>query len=112
MGDFNFVEDALDRNGKLSDNIVKDRQILGEWNDVKHDFDLTDTFGVVNPLCRRYTFTRANERSRSKIDRVFITDTEFGKVLRHSFITTPRNDHKVVQVELVTQQREDHDSEL
>ena len=49
MGDFNFVEDALDKNGKLPDNIVKDRQILGEWKDVKHDFDLIDTFRVVNP---------------------------------------------------------------
>ena len=42
MGDINFVEDALDRNGNLPDNIVKDRQILGEWNNVKHDFDLID----------------------------------------------------------------------
>ena len=43
MGEFNlnFVEDALDRNGKLPDNIVKDKQILGEWNDVKHDISKT-----------------------------------------------------------------------
>ena len=52
MGDFNFVEDALDSNGKLPNNIVKDRQILGEWNDVKHDFDLIGTFRVVNPYIR------------------------------------------------------------
>ena len=100
MGDSNFVEDALDRNGKLPNNIVKDRQILGEWNDVKHDFDLIDTFRVVNPLCGRYTFTHANKRSRSRTDRVYITDSESGKVLRHNFIETPRNDHKVVQVEV------------
>ena len=98
MGDFNFVEDALDRNGKLPNNIVKDRQILGEWNDVKYDSDLIDTFRVVNPLCRRYTFTHANKRSRSRIDRVYITDSESGKVLRHNFMETPWNDHKVVQV--------------
>ena len=79
MGNFNFVEDALDRNGKLPNNIVKDRQILGEWNDVKHDFDLIDTFGVVNPLCRKYTFTHANKRSRSRIDRENITGSESGK---------------------------------
>ena len=96
----NFVEDALDRNGKLPNNIVKDKQILGEWNDVKHDFDLVDTFRVVNPLCRRYTFTHANKRSRSRIDRVYITDSESGKVLRHNFIETPWNDHKVVQVDV------------
>ena len=80
MGDFNFVEDALDRNGKLPDNIVKDKQILGEWNDVKHDFDLVDTYRVVHPLCRRYTFTHGNKKSRSRINRVYITDSESGKV--------------------------------
>ena len=100
MGDFNFVEDTLDRNGKLPNNIVKDRQILGEWNDVKSAFDLVDTFRVINLLCRRYTFTHANKRSRSRIDRVYITDSESGKVLRHSFIETPWNDHKVVQVDI------------
>ena len=100
MGDFNFVEDALDRNGKLPNNIVKERQILGEWNDVKHVFDLKDTFRVVNLLCRRYTFTHANKGSRSRIDRVYITDSESGKVLWHNFIKTPWNDHKVVQVEV------------
>ena len=85
VGDFNFVEDAstLDRNGKLHNNIVKDRQILGEWNVVKHNFDLIETFRVVIPLCRRYTFTHANKRSRSRIDKVYITDSESGKVLRH-----------------------------
>ena len=100
MGDFKFVEDALDRNRKLLNNVVKDTQILGECNDVKHDFDLIDTFRVVNPLCRRDTFTHAKKRSRSRIDRVYITDSESGKVLRHNFIETPLNDHKVVQVEV------------
>ena len=63
IGDFNFVEDTLDRNGKLPNNIVKDRQILGDWNDVKSAFDLVDTFRVINPLCRRYTFTHANKEA-------------------------------------------------
>ena len=67
---------------------------------MKHDFDLIDTFRVVNSLCRRYTFTHANKRSRSRIDRVYITDSESGKVLWHNFIETPWNDHKVVQIEV------------
>ena len=91
MGDFNFVEDTLDRNGKLPYNIVKDGQILCEWNEVKSAFDLVDTFRVINPLCGRYTFTQANKRSRSRIDRVYVTYSESGKVLRHNFIETPWN---------------------
>ena len=70
MGDFNFVEDALDRNGKIPNNIVKFKQILGEWNDVKHNFDLVDICRAVNPLSGRYTSTHTNKRSRSRTDRV------------------------------------------
>ena len=74
--------------------------ILLKMHDVKDDFDVIDTFRAVNALCRRYTFTHADKRSRSRIDRVYITDSESGKVLRHNFIETPWNDNKVVQVEV------------
>ena len=66
---------------------------------MKSAFDLVDTFRVIKPLCRRHTFTHANKRSRSRIDRAYITGSEAGKVLRHNFIDTPLNDHKVVQVD-------------
>ena len=67
---------------------------------MKHDFDPVYTFRVVNLLCKRYTFTHAYKRSRSRIDRIYITDSESGKVLWHNFIETQWNDHKVVQVEV------------
>ena len=35
MGDFNFAEDALDQNGKLPNNLEKDRQVLFDWNRIK-----------------------------------------------------------------------------
>ena len=63
MGDFNFVEDALDRNGKLPNNLEKDRQVLFDCNKIKTDFDLVDTFRILNPLSRRYSFTHQNKES-------------------------------------------------
>ena len=35
MDNFNFVEDTLDRNGKLPNNLEKDRQVLFDWNKIK-----------------------------------------------------------------------------
>ena len=58
MGDFNFVEDALDQNGKLPNNLEKDRQVLFDWNKIKTDFDLTDTFRILNPLSRGHLHTK------------------------------------------------------
>ena len=46
MGDLNFVEDALDRNDKIPNNLEKDRQVLFDWNKIKTDFNLVDTFRI------------------------------------------------------------------
>ena len=63
MGDFNFVEDALDRNGKLPNVIEKDRYLFSEWKNLKDDYDLIDTFRVLSPLIRRYSFTHPNKKT-------------------------------------------------
>ena len=100
MGDFNFVEDSLDRNGKLPNNLEKDRQVLFDWNKITTDFDLVDTFRILNPLSRRYSFTHQNKKSRSRIDRIYVTDKESGKIMRQGFIDTPWRDHKIITVEM------------
>ena len=63
IGDFNFVEDALDRNGKLPNALEKDRYLSSEWKSVKDDYDLVDTDTVLNPLIRRYSFTHPNKKA-------------------------------------------------
>ena len=97
---FNFVEDSPDRNGKLPNNLEKDRQVLFDWNKIKTDFDLVDTFRILNPLSRRYSFTHQNKKSRSRIDRIYVTDKESGKIMRQGFIDTPWRDHKIITVEM------------
>ena len=63
MGDLNFVEDALDRNGKLPNALEKDRYLFSEWKNLKDDYDLIDTFRVLNPLIRRHSFTHPNKNT-------------------------------------------------
>ena len=100
MGDFNFVEDALDRNEKLPNNLEKDRQVLFDWNKVKTDFELVDTFKILNPLSRIYSFTHQNKKSRSRIERIYVTDKQSGKIMRQGVIDTPWRDHKIISVEM------------
>ena len=69
MDNFNFVEDALDRNGKLPNNLEKDRQVFFDWNKIKTDSDLVDNFRILKPLSRGYSFTHQNKKSQSRIDR-------------------------------------------
>ena len=98
MGDFNFVEDALDRHGKLPNNREKDRQVIFDWKKIKTDFDLVDTFRTLNHLSRRYSFTHQNKKSRSRIDRIDVTDKESENIMRQGFFDTPWRDHKIITV--------------
>ena len=66
MGDFNFVEDASDRSGKLPNALEKDRYLFCEWKSLKDDYDLVDTFRVLSPLIRRYSFTHPNEKANQE----------------------------------------------
>ena len=77
MGDFNFVEDALNRNGKLPNAPEKDRYLFSEWKNLKDDYDLIDTFRVLNPLIRRYSFTHPNKKNAQEyIESIFQTKSQ------------------------------------
>ena len=102
MGDFNFVEESIDRNNHKPDCLVsaKDSLVINEWKAVKTTFDLNDTFRNINPQIRRYSYVAKNKKSKSRIDRICISGSEAGKVLRQNFKETPWDDHKIVVVEL------------
>ena len=46
------------------------------------------------------SFTHQNKKSRSRIDRIYVTDKESGKIMRQGFIDTPWRDHKIITVEM------------
>ena len=102
MGDFNFVEESIDRNNHKPDCLVtaKDSLVINEWKAVKNTFDLNDTFRNTNPQIRRYSYVAKNKKSKSRIDRIYISGSEAGKVLKQNFKETPWDDHKIVVVEL------------
>ena len=102
MGDFNFVEESIDRSNRKPDCSVtaKDSLVIKEWKAVKNTFDLNDTFRNINPQIRRYSYVAKNKKSKSRIDRIYISGSEAGKVLKQNFKETPWDDHKIVVVEL------------
>ena len=86
LGGFNFVEEHLDRNRVGDQYFQNDRQMLPFWKKVKDDFDLTDSYRVVNPTTRRYSFFTNNYKSKSRIDRIYTPSETANKVLRTNFI--------------------------
>ena len=87
-GDFNFVEEHIDRNKVGDQYFQNDRQALPFWNKVNDDFDLTDSYRAVNLTRRRYSLFTNNYKLTSRIDRIFIPSETANKVLRTIFIET------------------------
>ena len=102
MGDFNFVEESTERNNQKPDCLVtaKDSLAINERKIVKNAFDLNDTFQNINPQIRRYSYIAKNKNSKSRIDRIYISDSEAGKVEKQNFKKIPWDDRKLVVVEL------------
>ena len=70
LGDFNFVEDALDRLPLRSDN----EAITNSFALLKSSLDLHDGWGQANPddITFTYSQTLAKGRSSSQIDRIYL----------------------------------------
>ena len=64
MGDFNFVEESIDRSNHKPDSLVtaKDSLVVNEWKAVKNTFDLNDTFRNINPQIGRYSYVAKNKK--------------------------------------------------
>ena len=39
-------------------------------------------------------------KNRSRTDRIYLSDKESGRVLRHNFTDTPWKDHKIISLDL------------
>ena len=99
LGDFNFVEDKLDRNAK-SVTLKNDKVCLESWQEIKDTFSLTDTFRATNSSARGYTWIKHNQKAKSRIDKIYLSNAEAGKVLKTSFLDTSLSDHKMVELKM------------
>ena len=94
-----FAEELIDRNNQKCLVTAKDSPVINEWKTVKNAFDLNDTFQNMNPQIRKYSYVAKNKKSKSRIDRIYTSGSEAGKVLKQNFKETPWNDHKIVVAE-------------
>ena len=101
LGDFNFVTSILDRNGSKMNRT--DIETSRDWNNFEDQFNLQDTFRLTNPTRRLYTLIfKANNKIKSRIDRVYCSQDLSGKILSSSFTITNLSDHKILKVKMAT----------
>lgn len=70
MGDFNFVEDTIDRMPCHTNNVDTPES----FDELKEYFELKDGWRNTNPTTKAYTFWQEGTGSQSRIDRIYMTD--------------------------------------
>ena len=90
LGDFNFVENDLDRvNESRTGKNPKDISLSAPWVNFAGEIDLSDPFRVKNPKRRMFSYIHTQNRAKSRIDRVYVNDEECQNIVHYKHTVTP-----------------------
>ena len=99
LGDFNLVEDAIDRIPSRPDD-ASTTEILREF---KLNHRLIDGWRQANPEEKGYTWSRNSDGSQSRIDRIYVHEDFFNDCTRWEIETAPiPTDHDMVSAQIST----------
>jgi len=98
LGDFNFVTMRIDRNSHNINGI--DNAALQPWADLEDECNLLDSFRVTCPKRRIYTYSHTDKKSKSRLDRIYVSADMATKVDATNFDTSCFSDHKIVRVRI------------
>ena len=97
MGDFNSVEEALDRYPHRED----DAKVKESWKAIRNDFKLIDGWRVNNPVEKGYTYMQRATRSMSRIDRIYMNTDLCVYGYNWNHVETAMSDHNMVTAEVL-----------
>ena len=73
---------------------------LKHWEKLEIDLGLVDSFRITSPKRRLYTFSHSNGKSKSRIDRIYLSGDLQGRVMSNVFENCFCSDHKIVRLKL------------
>ena len=88
----------MDRSQPSKSTVENDKDITEIWAKIRAKYELVDSFRILNPKLRRYSYVRNNAKSR--IDRIYIIEGESGKIQNTKFFKTPWKDHKIYKIDV------------
>ena len=99
LGDFNLVEDALDRIPSRPD----DAQATNRLREFKTRFNLIDGWRKAHPKEKGYTWLRDSDGTQSRINRIYVNENLFNVCGEWKIETTPiPTDHDIVSARITT----------
>jgi hypothetical protein len=100
MGDFNSVENELDRLPHHKD----EEKVIESWKKVKRKYKLIDGWRSHNILNKGFTFIQPVTNSMSRIDRIYLNEDIYPYAYNWSHIDSAKiSDHDLVTVDILRQ---------
>ena len=100
MGDFNSVENELDRFPHRKDK----EKVIEKWIETKKKFRLVDGWRQHNGSKKEYTYFQDNTHSMSRIDRIYLDNEIYPYGYNWSHINSAQlSDHDIATVEILKQ---------
>ena len=102
LGDFNFVDNDLDRtNKRKTGKNQTDNTLVDTWISFINELDLTDPFRWQNPRRKMFSYIHTQDNSKSRIDRVYVNEVSCQNILHYKHIPTPwTKAHRVVSFKI------------
>ncbi|KAF9784120.1 Endonuclease/exonuclease/phosphatase, partial [Thelephora terrestris] len=99
LGDFNLVEDAIDRIPCRGD----DAQTVQTLREFKIKHNLTDGWRKANPTEKAYSWTRLSDGTQSRIDRIYVKEEMFPDCSDWAIAMPPiPTDHDMILAKVTT----------
>ena len=90
IGDFNFVDNDLDRTSRTrSGKNQLDKSLSPIWTNFADEMDLSDPFRSKNSNRRMYSYIHTKDNSKSRIDRAYVNDENCNNICNYKHIPTP-----------------------
>ena len=99
LGDFNFVDNDLDRTNKnFSGMNSKDKNFSNVWTEFTDALDLSDPFRARNPRRKMFSYIHTQHNAKSRIDRVYVNDENVSNIFhyRHTPVARWPKAHRLV----------------
>ena len=99
LGDFNFVDNDLDRSNQTrTGKNQTDNTLSKVWSAFTDLLDLSDPFRIRNPRKRAFSYLHTQNNSKSRIDRIYVNDENCCDFLHYSHVHTKfKKAHRIVK---------------
>ena len=89
LGDFNFVDNDLDRtNSRRLGMNPSDKALYSVWKDFIDTIDVSDPFRIRNPRKRMFSYIHTQDNAKSRLDRVYINDERCESIIHYKHTPT------------------------